>query len=436
MAKALAPEQRLAIYDRHLAGEPLGDIARDLGVHYETARKWWREGRIKGRAHLGQRPRKRIGLLRKVAPEAIALIQRLRKRHPSWGLPYLRAQVLAHPDLTDEQRATVPSTSTFYRYIHDLEGTPPRVSLRNRAPSQRLVKQAQYPHHLWQMDLKEKCKVAGLRSQITVATVRDIYSSVTVGASIFELKRPNATLSCADMRAACRACFSDWGLPDILRTDKGTCFIGNMHQHGFPSVFTLWLVGLGVAHETIEKGKVTQNGCVERFNRTYNDLVLRDGPFANTAELEQVSQTTVEFLNNKYPSNAGSCDRQAPLEAHPEAATPRRGYETTAEEKLFSLERVDAYLSKFRWQRRADSVGKLSIANCDYYVGRQHKGCVFDIRFDPKDRCFVLKTPDGTVTLRQPALGLEADDIRNTKRTAPEPVRLSDSGPPLRAYDK
>ena len=95
-----------------------------------------------------------------------------------------------------------------------------------------------------QMDLKENCKVADLPARITVANVRDIYSSVSIGAQVFELSRPKANLSCTHMQAACRACFTDWGLPDILRTDQGSCFLGNMAQTGFPSRFTLWLVGI------------------------------------------------------------------------------------------------------------------------------------------------------------------------------------------------
>jgi transposase InsO family protein len=299
-----------------------------------------------------------------------------------------------------------------------------------------LIEQAHYPHHLWQMDLKEKCKVSGLPHQITVANLRDIYSSLTIGAAIFELRRPHATLSCADMQAACRACFRAWGLPDILRTDKGTCFLGNMAQTGFPSLFTLWLVGLGVTHETIAKGQITQNGAVERFNRTYHNLVLRDGPFASPEELSQLSTATVDFLNQTYPSHAGSCRGRPPLQAHPEAAQQRRPYPSQGEAGLFRLERVDAYLAQFRWQRRADSVGKVSVGSADYYLGREHKGRVFDVSFDPTDRAFVFRTPDGTVQLRRPAVRLSRDDLLKNKDTAPQSLLSPDKKTPLRAYGK
>ncbi len=410
MPPALTPEQRLAIVDRHEAGETLASIANDMGVHYETVRKWWRISRREGRQGVGNRPRKTPGKLRKTPPEIVDLIVRLREEHPNWGVPYLRQQVLADESLSEETRAQVPSLSSFYRYLRFVEERSPRHPLQQKVPGASLVQQAKAPHYLWQMDLKEKCTVRGLSQKVSVANVRDVYSSVTVGAIAFELKRAG-TLTGAQMQQALRQCFVSWGLPDILRTDKGSCFIANFPQNGCPSMFTLWLVGLGIKHETISHGQVTQNGCVERFNRTYNNLVLRDGPFKGIAELQDVSDTVVDFLNTTYPSQAGICNGQPPLQAHPEARKPRRRYTPAQERKLFDLERVDRYLARFIWQRRADKVGKVSLAGQDYYLGRDTSGLVFDVRFDREDRHLVFTTPDKARSFRRPALGLEADDI-------------------------
>jgi transposase InsO family protein len=425
MRAPLTPEQRIAILDRHRAGESLGGIAAELGIHYETARKWWREGRAKGRRALAERPRQPIGLLHGTPARVTEVIRQLREAHPQWGLPYLRQRVLEDPQLTPELRAAVPGLSSFYRYLRAIEGRPPQRRLRQQVPTTPLVTQTEHAHHLWQMDLKEKCRIAGLPHQVTVANVRDIYSSVTVGAEVFQLQRTNATLSGRDMQAACRACFTGWGLPDILRTDQGSCFVGNMPQTGFPSHFTLWLVGLGLTHETITKGRVTQNGCVERFNRTYTSLVLRGGPFASVDELRDLSRETVDFLNRTYPSRAGSCAGRAPLTAHPEALQPRRPYARDRESQLFALDRVDQYLARFRWQRRTDRVGKTSIAGCDYSFGRRHQQRLFDVTFDPTDRHFVFQTPDGTVTLRCPARGLDAHDILDIQNNRREALRQS-----------
>ena len=411
MRRALTPVERLAIYDRHRQGESLAVIAAELGIHYETARKWWREGRRRGRPRLTDRPRRPIGLLHRTPPEVVARIAELHQAHPQWGLPYLRQQVLHDAALSRAQRAAVPSLSSCYRYLRQREDRPPKRSLRNHVPSAGLLAQAERPHHLWQMDLKEKCRVNGLAAQVTVVNARDIFSSVTVGAQVFQLTRRNACLNGRHMQQACRAFFTQWGLPAILRTDQGSCFVGSMPQHGFPSDFTLWLVGLGVHHEVIGKGQVTQNGCVERFNRTYNSLVLRGGPYADLEELREVSQRTVDFLNTTYPSRAGTCAGRAPLQAHPEARQPDRPYHPDREAELLALDRVDAYLARFTWQRRADRVGKVSLGHTNYSLGRAHQGHVFDVTFDPADRHFVFRSVDGDFILRRPARGFDAQHL-------------------------
>lgn len=423
MRTALSAADRLAVYDRHTAGESLADIAGAMGIHYETARKWWREGRRHGRERLAKRPRKPVAKLRKVAPEVTELILKLRADHGNWGLPYLRQQVLADTSVSAEQRATVPGLSSFYRYLRDIEQRAPKVKLHNQVPTETLIKQAEHPHHLWQMDLKEKCRVDGLPNQLSVVNVRDVYSSVTIGAVVFELSRPYASLSGADMQAACRACFSDWGLPTILRTDYGSCFLGNMPQTGYPSPFILWLRGLDIVHEKLPKGKVTQNGCVERFNRTYRDLVLNDGPFTNLAEVQALSATTVEFLNTTYPSRAGSCANRAPLSAHPQAKTPKRPYQPETELSLFDITRVYDYLAAFRWQRCSDSVGKASLGGYDYYLGRENRRLVCDVTFDKESASFRFTTPDGEFSALQPACGIDAQALMHITSGTHKSVR-------------
>jgi transposase InsO family protein len=436
MPPALPIEVRFDIYDRHTRGETLHAIAQDLGIHYETARKWWRVGRRRGRQALVARPRKPIGVLRGVPPQVMELFNTLRRKHRAWGLPYLRQQLLRHPQLSPQERAQVPSLSSLYRYLHAVQQEPFKHKAKQHVPSTPLVQQTTHAHHLWQADLKEKYKLAGLPHRVTVMNMRDVYSSVTVGSEIFGLTRSSSTLTLADAQAACRSAFAQCGLPDRIRTDNGSCFVGTMAQFGFPSYLTLWLKGLGVEHETIDAGHATQNGCVERYNRTYTNLVLRDGPFDSMQQVRELSRTTVEFLNTTYPSHAGHCQGRPPLQAHPEAATPRRPYAPEHERHLFALERVDAYLAQFRWQRRADRVGKVSLGRTDYYLGRAHKGLVLDVTFDPSDRSFVFTTPDGAISLRRPALGLDTEDMLDIRTSQDKRLHDTEKAHRLQAYGK
>ena len=97
---------------------------------------------------------------------------------------------------------------------------------------------------------------------------------------------------------------------------------------------------------------------------------------------------------------------------------------------------MDAYLAQFRWQRRADQLGKVSLGRTDHYLGRAHKGRVWDITFDRTDRSFAFATPDGATSLRRPALGLGTHHILDITtghaRRLPNPEKAHR----LQDYDK
>ena len=71
------------------------------------------------------------------------------------------------------------------------------------------------------------------------------------------------------------------GLPEVLRTDNGPEFLGE--------VFTQWCKENGVLIDYIEPGKPNQNAHIERFNRTYRDEVLNTWLFASLDEVREIS---------------------------------------------------------------------------------------------------------------------------------------------------
>ena len=111
MRGALSCEERLAIFDRYTAGDRLVDIAEDMGVHYQTVRKWSRIGRRQGRPALVNRPRKPSRRpCESVAPRVMERLLKLRDQHRrSWGVPYLRRRLMEDPALSDRERATIPT---------------------------------------------------------------------------------------------------------------------------------------------------------------------------------------------------------------------------------------------------------------------------------------------------------------------------------------
>jgi putative transposase len=77
-------------------------------------------------------------------------------------------------------------------------------------------------------------------------------------------------------------------LPDILRTDNGPEFLGE--------VFTDWCAEHGIFIDYIEPGKPNQNAFIERFNRSVRNEVLDLYLFRNLEQVrEQVSQWKTKY---------------------------------------------------------------------------------------------------------------------------------------------
>ena len=97
----------------------------------------------------------------------------------------------------------------------------------------------------------------------------------------------------------------EWrGKPEEFRTDNGPEFIAKE--------FEVFCENSGIIHTRIQKGKPSQNGYVERFNRTFREDVLDMNIFEN---LHQVREKTEEFLedyNNHHPHK--SLGKKSPIE--------------------------------------------------------------------------------------------------------------------------
>jgi len=212
-----------------------------------------------------------------------------------------------------------------------------------------------------------------------------------------------------DARSTLRACFACWQtLPDEIQSDGDKILVGNHHQT-FPTVFTLWLKGLGVEHLVTRPAKPTDNAEVERCHRTVNDYAIVGHENASMLELQEILDQAVHELNFELSSRAEGCRGRPPVIAHPELLRPRRPYQPEHELALFDLKRVDTYLASFTWQRKVGKAGQTEVGRHRYSVGRAYSHHSVLIRFDPTDRYFVfydINDPEVEIR-RRPAKGLE-----------------------------
>lgn len=89
----------------------------------------------------------------------------------------------------------------------------------------------------------------------------------------------------------------EWrGKPYEIRSDNGTEFTSN--------IFKDFCINTGISHIPIQKGKPTQNGYIERFNRSYREDVLDANIFENINQVRLITDQWIEDYNENHPHSS------------------------------------------------------------------------------------------------------------------------------------
>jgi hypothetical protein len=398
-------DQRRKFHELHQDGFTYEEIADRLGVSPGCVRYWYRRQRD-GKGCETRCYRDRLGLLSHFDPKVCYCILRLRLEHRRWG----PNRILAHLKKRLSLRGLrLPSEASIGRYLHQwprFRRRPRKKPIRPRSQLSTVV------HQRWQVDFKVGIKLkSGLR--VNLHTVRDPVGEAYIGDFVCPTGKRQRRVKMEEVRAVLRTCFARWGtLPDEVQTDGEPVLVGP-HQDSFPSVFTLWLKGLGVEHRVIQN--VTSNAQVERCHRTVTDYAVIGNEDKTPEELQRILDQSTYELNFELSSRAKGCAGQPPIVAHPELLQPRRSFQPEHELALFDLKRVDTYLATFTWRRIVDTNGVVSLGGKQrrYSVGRTYAGHEVLVRFDPTDRHFVFAegSAPGKAIKRLPAKRLDVSDL-------------------------
>jgi transposase InsO family protein len=407
--------EKETIYLGKLEGKRLEDLAAQVQCSYACARKWWRIGRDGGVAALRQeRPAKRkMGALSRFDPFVAERALYWKRSYPRRGPERILVE-MERDKLLAGLKLPKPSTlATFFK-----EACP--ELLQKRRPRPEAPPKAQRVHELWQMDAKEKI-VLGDETIATVLQVREPVACAFLGcfAHAVQTEKHWRKLTLREIQADLRIVFTEFGLPLGLQTDRERVF-GRPAMEAFPTLFTLWLQGLGIDHHFTRPGQATDQAHVERGHRTWNDWLMQPEP---TPDLETycVQLAQARYMHNQVLiSRAGDCQGRTPYQAHPEVRIPIQPFVPEAELLLFNLSRVDRFLAQFVWQHKVTTSGQVSIGESLYYVGKAHTGKQVTVRFDPEDRHFVFTHPQTDKVLKRCPLkrldvpsitGLEPEDV-------------------------
>lgn len=176
MPQALAVAQRQTIVERHLAGDALSAIARDLDRSPWTVRTIWRRYRDRGEAGLipDYAACGRPGPRHAAALYATALA--LRRAHPGWGAGLIRTELAG-----SFPGQPLPHEATVRRWLRGAGlGRPPRVPRPPDPP------RAGVPHARWQLDATEQIALAD-GSKVSWLAASDEASGAMLGAVVFPL---------------------------------------------------------------------------------------------------------------------------------------------------------------------------------------------------------------------------------------------------------
>lgn len=390
MTKRTSVSQRLQFYQRHLAGESYVAIAEHYGVSRECVRYWCRRQRDGGGVFTVYH-RCPAGVLSHFDPMVRYVILRLRLKHRRWGPSRILNRLCKRPSLKGRR---LPSETQIGRYLHQWSrfrrSQKPALS-RKRPPQPFRV------HQRWQLDFKIGIALKNVLL-INLHTVRDPVGEACLAARIYEagkVGRAPKGVRAEDARSTLRWCFARWGtLPEEVQTDGESALSAQRRWNDFPTIFTLWLKGLGIEHLITRPGRPTDNAEVERCHRTITDYAIIGNEQADQETLQVILDQAVEEHFFELSSRAAGCGGRTPIEAHPELLQAPRPFHAEWELAYFDIQRVYTYLTSFTWERKVSKTGQVYIGSRRYTVGRTYARSQIQIRFDPEDQNYVFFDPE------------------------------------------
>lgn len=420
----LTEVEKSRIYQGKLDGKTLANVAAEVGCSEPCARKWWRCGRDHGWQGLRQARRGRgpSGTLSHFAPIVADKALAHKQEHQRWGAQRVLLQLQREPELDG---LALPSNSRLAVYFK--EKCPACVHTPRKRAQPVAPAVATEVHEVWQMDGQENVQLHD-GDIATIASIRDPAGAAMVASVAYSTKtaRRWRKLTIEELRHLFRVAFSEWGtLPDRVVTDNEAGQVGNTTDPLFPSLFTLWLVGLGIQHHPIRPHRPTDQAHVERNHRTLAAFTYAEADLRDLSSLQQALDRERHLYNHAFPARASQCQGRPPLEVYPALLQARRPYHPQLELTLFSLQRVLDYLAQISFKRKVSAKGQLRVGRARYSVGSRYAAQAVQVRLDPDAIHWVFYHAEtGDEITRRPARGL---DLHTLTGLDPEEMQRPDT---------
>ena len=212
-----------------------------------------------------------------------------------------------------------------------------------------------------------------------------------------------------------RRIFTRWGLPRRIRVDNGFPWGPGSE---LPPAMALWWMGLGIEVLWTPPRHPQANGQVERFHGLL-DHWGEPARCANPSAWQRQVDWVVQTQREAYPAVEGT----SRWEAYPTLRQGGRPYHPAHETQEWDLARVEAYLAQGVWPRRVDQVGRITLYNRPYGVGRAYAGQQVWVRFEAATHMWVIRGAEGQEWARHPAQEIALETICRLEVSQVKPSR-------------
>lgn len=287
------------------------ELCHAFGISRRTGYKWAGRFQTDGIAGLKDRSKAPWHSPQRTDPAVLERLIGIRQMHPSWGPRKILAWLLRrHPEL----EGVLPAPSTLGDLFRHRDLVKPRRVRGPRAYAVAGSLQTAAPNDVWTADFKGEFRLGNTRYCYPF-TLADAHSRYLLACEV----GTGTTLVAA--RTGCLKAFRANGLPQAIRTDNGTPFVGQ-GASGL-SALSVWWIQLGIRHQRIPKGRPDQNGRHERMHRTLKAETTRPPERSLKAQQHRFDAFRREF-NEERPHEALNQETPASRYQNSPRAYPER----------------------------------------------------------------------------------------------------------------
>jgi hypothetical protein len=268
--------------------------------------------------------------------------------------------------LLQQQAVYLPrSTRTIWQVLR--EGGRIRTKVHEHHPLERPA-----PMQHWEMDFGQ------LGGVVEFLTVVDRGTSILVDTQT----QPYYNAETALLAVATLLLVT--GLPQKLRFDNDTRFVGTALTDGYPSPLMRFLLCLGVEPDRVEPGKPYHKPFAERSVRTLKYECLGNAAPHDHLEAADILDSYRHFYNHERANQSLACGNRPPFEAFP---------------NLPALPHIPQLIDPDRWlqpyhrqifKRRVWRSGNISVGHHTYYVGQKYAKERVGVLLDAEKRLFYV----------------------------------------------